>query len=838
MAQHTLWLVGCLSTGILQQNRPWHFDFLSAFLGALFAFIISACAYRYRADLGAAWGRIRAYVGQLVHYLQASIEENYRDQIISHAKTTHTALPGLSPAKTFVEPAIIVHMHHQGTLEEIESTPADFTSLPFHRALGEHPQLIITGPPGTGRTTLLTYLAFVNAHIARKAREGIPAPDLYLNRLPFYVQLSTMIWGASDEQAGAEGDVDQTSDESQPPEPIAEPVDDVERLLHAAVTTVNGNTTWSKTIRQYLSAQKAIILVDGWDELLPEKRRLAAEWLSHLIHTLPGNLWLVGSGTRGYAPLTEIGFVPVKLQKWNREQLGDLIQQWIAALQPDAPPTPSTINRLVAELERRTTNGMSSLEIALVTYVFLIDGEFPDKRADLFDRVFELLVWDDENPWLLAACQTALEILGQEALQADQASIGREALIEVVNPLLPPSEESTARAAATVIRALTGKNGILRPTGRGAFEFIHPLWRSYFAARQLAATDPIVLTSHIHDPLWAEALSFYAEIGDVEPLAAALISGPDDLVHTQWQTLLRWVSATPEGVPWRNGVLRTIVRGFLQPDVPLAARRAWARHLAQANIPGIKYLFKQALQDPNHETRVAGAEGLAILADETDLPLLQNAVLAGDPGMIEAVVAGLATVRLDAVTRWLERLFLETDEVHLPSVAKAIARCGAEGVDFLHDALDSEDAVLRRSAVFGLAEAEAREELERVAREDEQWLVRSAAVVALSTIEERETICGVPAPSEIDQLPWLISWAAQRGESVGSRDMARPMLWRALQEGEPVIRLAAARVLRRDGQPSDIETLRLALSDPDQTLANTVLEALVEIGDRYDVWVS
>ena len=838
MALQTLWSAGYLSTNILQQNNPWHFDFLSAFIGALFAFILSVFAYKCRDNLGAVWAQMRAYVEQFVHYLQASVEENYREQIITYARNTYTALPGISPAETFVEPAVTVHIHHANTLEELESAPVPWADLPFHRAMGEHQQLIVTGPPGGGRTTLLTYLAFVNAHIARKAKEGIPSPDLYLNRLPFYLQLSTMEWRAADKHPSTEGNADEASDESQSSESPPEPIDNIDQLLRAALTTINGKASWSKPIRQYLTAQKAMILVDGWDELLPDQRQMAAEWLSSLTHALPGNLWIISSGTRGYAPLTEVGFVPVRLRNWNREQLEGLTQQWIDAIQPKEPPSPSTINRLVAELERRANSGMPPFDMALVTYVFLADGEFPDKRMTLFDRAFELLTWDDDNPWLLSACRGALGTLGRQALQVSELTIRRDEIVEAVNPLLPPSAEITSRAAPTVIRALTGKDGILRPIEGGKFELIHPLWRSYFAARQLVTEDPIALTSHVDDPLWTEALSFYAEIGDIEPFVVALMSGPDDLIHTQWQTLMRWVSATPKDTPWRNGAMRIIVRGFLQPDVPLVARRALARKLAQANISGVKYLFKQAMKNPDHEIRTAGAQGLAMLADETDLVPLQNAILAEDPGIVEAVIEGLATVKLDAVTRWLERLFLETDEAHLSIVAKAIARCGEEGVAFLQDALESEDAMLRRSAVFGLAEAETRDELEKIARDDEEWLVRSAAVVALSTLEERETICGVPAPSEIDCLPWLISWAAQRGESVGSKDAARTVLWRAMQEGEPVIRLGAARILVQDGQPSDIETLRIALNDPDQTIANTALEAMVEIGNRYDLRIS
>jgi HEAT repeat protein len=179
----------------------------------------------------------------------------------------------------------------------------------------------------------------------------------------------------------------------------------------------------------------------------------------------------------------------------------------------------------------------------------------------------------------------------------------------------------------------------------------------------------------------------------------------------------------------------------------------------------------------------------------------------------------------------LARIFLEGDESLSLVAAEALAQCGEEGADFLHEAVESEDIVARRAAVFGLARIGARDLLEKVAREDEQWIVRSAATMALDELEEQEKVPGVAPPLRIEQLPWLISWAAARGEGVGLGDAARQMLRRALNEGDAATRLAAAQVLAQAGRPDDVEPLRAALTTPD--IADTALEALAEIGERY-----
>jgi HEAT repeat protein len=84
---------------------------------------------------------------------------------------------------------------------------------------------------------------------------------------------------------------------------------------------------------------------------------------------------------------------------------------------------------------------------------------------------------------------------------------------------------------------------------------------------------------------------------------------------------------------------------------------------------------------------------------------------------------------------------------------------------------------------------------------------------------------------EVHQLPWLISWAASKGEGLGLGEAARQMLRRALQEGDDPIRVAAAQTLAQVGRPDDVEPLLAAL--PDEEVADAALGALAQIGDRY-----
>jgi HEAT repeat protein len=264
-------------------------------------------------------------------------------------------------------------------------------------------------------------------------------------------------------------------------------------------------------------------------------------------------------------------------------------------------------------------------------------------------------------------------------------------------------------------------------------------------------------------------------------------------------------------------------------------RQALAEALATTNVPGIIYLFKQALQHPNAEVRTAAILGLARIAGEADLADFEATLADEALPVRQASVRGLAYLRIDAATRLLEWVLLEGDETLKPVAAQVLVERGAEGVAFLSEAAESEDVMVRRAVVLGLEQAGAFDLLEKMAREDEQWIVRSGALAALAEIEEQEKQFGVAPLPEIEQLPWLITWAAAQGTGVGVGDAARQMLRRALSEGDTSVRLAAAQVLAQAGRPADVEPLRAALSDLDPIVASTALEALAVVGRRYDL---
>lgn len=422
-----------------------------------------------------------------------------------------------------------------------------------------------------------------------------------------------------------------------------------------------------------------------------------------------------------------------------------------------------------------------------------------------------------------------------EIAQAIEATEPTETATDAVSPGVD------RQLVARIRHTLTAEQNLMRTVSTSdsdkdrRYAFSHPLWSAYLAACRLAETEQNPPPESLEAPQWIETVAFLAEMGDIGPTVTAWLRTPDDLFFSRLCTLGRWVQAAPTSVPWRNSTLALLGRAFIQLPAPPPVRRALGQALARTRAAGISHLFKQALRHSDPHIRTAALLGLSYVAGEADLPVFRAALSDPSPAVRHAAITGLATIGSDAALHELARVLLEGDQEISLAVGEALAHCGPDGVQVLHEATTMDDPLVRRAAVAGLARLQDRTALEEVIRTDPQWIVRVAAQTALDELEQREEHT-VPAPIRLDELPWLIAWAASQGESVGVGESARRMLRRALREGDAITQAMVARTLAQAGRPDDVELLREALAAPPAPqVATAALEALSAIGARYAI---
>jgi hypothetical protein len=333
--------------------------------------------YAFRSQLRRVWEVVAAASVKLMNYMRASADENYRRLVAERVRAFVIPAHVASLEALFVEPRLFVPSRSSQYLSEAADMAIGSRVMPLHQTLEGHPRLIILGDSGMGKTATLGYLALVCATaFERDEKRHIdpgPIPESVWRRLPLYIVLSAMDWGGAGQEEVVEEGEDVEAEVERAEAPRSGGQND---LIRAAVSAVEGGAGYAGALRQYLESGRAIVLVDGWDELAPHQRGLAATWLDELAAALPGNIWLVAVGKRGYAPLTEVGFVSLQLAPWDGMQVETFAKRWVEACAPEEKSS-TLLHSLETGLQRVARLGASPLDLTLRAFVYLSDRQMP-----------------------------------------------------------------------------------------------------------------------------------------------------------------------------------------------------------------------------------------------------------------------------------------------------------------------------------------------------------------------------------------------------------------------------------------------------------------------------
>ena len=189
--------------------------------------------------------------------------------------------------------------------------------------------------------------------------------------------------------------------------------------------------------------------------------------------------------------------------------------------------------------------------------------------------------------------------------------------------------------------------------------------------------------------------------------------------------------------------------------------------------------------------------------------------------------------RTDRYLRRLEAMMIvltEGSEQMRQAVTETLAAIPDEGHPVLYDAIHHDEMMVRRAATFGLRRAATRwgmDALYRAFLEDDQWYVRSAAQQAFYDLQQQEDR-GPRSYPALDSIPWLSEWAGARGENVPAGPGAIQVLLNALQEGDPEVRVMAARVLGQLGEVTSARTMYAALRDRQEEVRAAAYHTLAD----------
>ncbi|MEU6079923.1 NACHT domain-containing protein [Streptomyces sp. NPDC047108] len=384
-----------------------------------------------------------------------------------------------------------------GIVPELD-VPAD--PRPADQALASHERVLLRGVAGSGKTTLVQWLAV-------SAARRVPDERLaYLrDRIPFVLPLRTLT--RHGERLPSPGD-----------------------FLAAVGSPLSGAQPrgWE---RRVLEAGRGLLLVDGIDEIPDGERDRTRDWMRDLLDVYPGNRWLVTSRPSAVREnwLADDGFAELGLSAMSRQDVAEFIRRWHTAARgtggtdagaPDADGELAayetsllTAVRTKPDLGRLATNPlMCGLICALHRDR---RGYLPQGRKELYGAALSmLLIRRDreramsgpevrEEPQLQLLQRLAYWLIRNGRTEMDRAQAER--LIAAALPAVP--EVARLGDAPAVFEHFLQRSGLLREPGPDSVDFVHRTFQDFLGAR--AAVDEGdfgLLAQHASDDQWEDVV--------------------------------------------------------------------------------------------------------------------------------------------------------------------------------------------------------------------------------------------------------------------------------------------------------------------------------------------
>lgn len=383
------------------------------------------------------------------------------------------------------------------------------------RALGERPWMLIRGEAGGGKTTLLRWLA-VTAARGAFTRELAPLNGC----VPFLIKLRSHVG---------------------PGRPMPRP----EEFLDDVTPGLSGlmPKAW---VHRRLTSGRALLLVDGIDEITEARRAEARSWLSGLTSQFPGIRVVVTSRPAAAEAnwLGAEGFGTAFLEHLGAADLYAFVQNWHKAVRdydglPCAPEElPAYEAKLLARMASsphlRTLATTPLLAAMLCALNLDRKDALPRNRMSLYASAVSLLTdTRDAGRRVPSALSVPLEsgeklILLQDLawyLQSnDTLEMPRLTARQLVSERLATMPQVQASPDA-VLGALLERSGVLQQPVKDHVGFVHRTLQEYLAARRAADLgDMALLVGKAHRQQWRETVLMTAGCAN-EPLRESLITG-------------------------------------------------------------------------------------------------------------------------------------------------------------------------------------------------------------------------------------------------------------------------------------------------------------------------
>ena len=696
--------------------------------------------------------------------------------------------------------------------------------------------LVITGAAGTGKTVVLAHLASLAANL--KIRLD---PKSDLEAVPYLYHVADLQLPSDTTRDPASLLINAASEHA--------PIFDLRRL--------------PGFIQQSLKNGQALILIDGFDELDPERQRHVVDWFRALRQAYPKIRIVTTACAEQLNGLLGLGFSPLALISWDASRVSRFIQQWgelwsrEVTLPVPEPTGPGEVDPILLNTWLTLDNsGLTPFELTLKVW-----GAYAGDSVG--SRVLDAIATHVRRLAPTGTPVAALELLAMQAILTQQPifdprqarswvkqyDIVEDKPLEGAETVVTPgTEEDPAMTDSQKIKirrskasdaipsqGLLGKmveSGLLISHANNRMRFLHPVLNGYLAGQAIGDTDAD--TTLLALPDWdgkTLSLRYLAARGDASAVADIMLKESDLPIHSQSFAVARWLRDTPKEASWRSKAFASLLAILQAEGQPIGLRGQAMAAFVTSGDPGAATLFRQLLSSRSFELIPLAALGSGALKDVKAIAELEELMHAPVGSVRRAICLALVAIGTEKSLEAVARALLQGDEELRRAAAEALANDPAEGHAMLKEGATLADILVRRAVVHGLARVGqpwAIETLQRMQVQDDQWAVRNLANQYLEQMQNMDTRVPRPlmAPSE---SPWLIAFAGKQKMGIPRGGPATDVLLSAFKQGDTEERLAALPYLKRAPSEGIVNALYNAMYGEDPEVREAAYLAVEEI---------
>ncbi|MCB9005765.1 MAG: NACHT domain-containing protein [Ardenticatenaceae bacterium] len=413
----------------------------------------------------------------------------------------HTALEDAEsaqlPVSTLESEKILTNK--EGKLKNLYQPDREKT-LSVNDAFANHRRLVVVARAGYGKTTLLKWAA---VQIARNMPDcDVP---LWQGCIPFFVQLRDYI-------------------HRELPTIAELPFSLVDKKQ---VTLLKGSEPDGWAMEQ-VHGKRAVIFLDGLDEINEKKRQDALHWVESILECEPETVMILSGRPsaidreKTQPELVQLGFQFVTLKPMDETMTLAFVKQWHEAIAH--PNSKYSDKARVPERQSHLLDAFSSrqelqdlaetpLVCAMLCALNLTELKtLPKDRIRLYDRCIELMLTRDEartidtsdygEPLRPDSVKKHLGHIAYWMMENEQSNIQKEDAVKLIN-----SEDLDG---SRIVRYLAERSGLLQKQSEDVFDFLHRTFQEFLAAKYIVLRRDAqkVVRLYAEEKLWHETICF------------------------------------------------------------------------------------------------------------------------------------------------------------------------------------------------------------------------------------------------------------------------------------------------------------------------------------------